>query len=466
MSVAPVGRKITRSRADKVFGGVCGGLGRHFDLDPVIFRVPVTVLSLIGGLGLVWYGIAWLLIPAEGERENEARRLLSGRIEGSSLTAALVALVGGGLSLVSLGSGTKASFSVGLAAAVFGAAYWSQRRHSRGEVPASGAERRAPADPTTSGSASLHTVPNAPPETQAPPTLSAPSWWREPVREQAGAGVGARTGYLWGPDSMAPYGEDPEGPADSSAKGRYAHGPYDPRGVARGKGNDPRPERPRSLDGVTFLLACLAASLGTSLTWSSEPLSASLAAGLGCALAVFGLGLAASAFRGRTGGGTLFGIILAAALLVGTSVMPDDISSQVDERRWAPTSVAEVRDRYAIGSGQGELDLTDVRVPKGRTERVETRVGAGQLRVLVPEDMRVRVEIKLGLGSYRVPGDVGQDTGGGFNLSLKRTLGAGQSADSHGTLRLVVDVGVGDASVLRLSSEGGGENTGKEATTR
>ncbi|MGH3309919.1 MAG: PspC domain-containing protein, partial [Streptomyces sp.] len=36
---APPARRLTRSRQPKVVGGVCAGLGRYFDLDPVVFRV-------------------------------------------------------------------------------------------------------------------------------------------------------------------------------------------------------------------------------------------------------------------------------------------------------------------------------------------------------------------------------------------------------------------------------------------
>ncbi|MGX9228364.1 PspC domain-containing protein [Streptomyces albus] len=63
---AAKGQPLRRSRTHKIAGGVCGGMGRYFDLDPVIFRVPLVVLSVVGGLGLVSYGFAWLLIPAEG----------------------------------------------------------------------------------------------------------------------------------------------------------------------------------------------------------------------------------------------------------------------------------------------------------------------------------------------------------------------------------------------------------------
>ncbi len=119
--------------------GVCGGLGRHFDLDPVVFRVATGVLAVAGGIGLIFYGFAWLLLPAEGEEETEARRLLSGRVGGSSLTAVLMALVGCGLFLTMLGANRDAvGFAILLVFAVSGAAVWSQRRSAAAAWPSCG----------------------------------------------------------------------------------------------------------------------------------------------------------------------------------------------------------------------------------------------------------------------------------------------------------------------------------------
>ena len=63
-----------RSREGRVLGGVCAGLGRYFDVDPIIFRIGAIVLVLVGGAGLVAYLAAWLLIPAEDSRREPAPR--------------------------------------------------------------------------------------------------------------------------------------------------------------------------------------------------------------------------------------------------------------------------------------------------------------------------------------------------------------------------------------------------------
>ena len=48
-----------------MIGGVCGGLGRYFNVDPIIFRIGAVVLAFIGGAGLLAYLAALLLIPSE-----------------------------------------------------------------------------------------------------------------------------------------------------------------------------------------------------------------------------------------------------------------------------------------------------------------------------------------------------------------------------------------------------------------
>lgn len=54
-----------RSSKDKVIGGVCGGLGKVFETDPLIFRL-IFVISFLGfGTGAIPYLIIWLLAAEE-----------------------------------------------------------------------------------------------------------------------------------------------------------------------------------------------------------------------------------------------------------------------------------------------------------------------------------------------------------------------------------------------------------------
>lgn len=56
-------RTLRRSTTDRVISGVAGGLGQYFGVEPVIFRVLFAVLSFFGGVGLLAYGVAWMLVP-------------------------------------------------------------------------------------------------------------------------------------------------------------------------------------------------------------------------------------------------------------------------------------------------------------------------------------------------------------------------------------------------------------------
>ena len=58
-------RRLLRSRDDRVIAGVAGGLGRYFDIDPVIVRIAFAVTILFGGLGVVAYLAAALFVPTD-----------------------------------------------------------------------------------------------------------------------------------------------------------------------------------------------------------------------------------------------------------------------------------------------------------------------------------------------------------------------------------------------------------------
>ena len=66
----PTHDRLLRDPYDKVIGGVCSGVARYFDIDPVIIRLIMVVLMLTLGIGLVAYIIAWAVIPAARSREE------------------------------------------------------------------------------------------------------------------------------------------------------------------------------------------------------------------------------------------------------------------------------------------------------------------------------------------------------------------------------------------------------------
>lgn len=389
---------FTRSRSHRAVGGVCGGLGRYFDLDPVVFRVPLAVLSVISGLGLVLYGLAWLAVPPE-DGESGLRKLMSGRVEGGCLSAVVLALVGCGLFLARLDRGSTV-FALVLSGAVLGAAHWSQQRRS---------------SPSGACAAPV-AVAEAPPETQAPPVPSAPPWWRDPPEKRAGT------------------------PSDG--------------------GRERKRRQRRSLGGPVFLTAVAAALLGTSGTWDSRPLGTALAVGLACALAVFALGAAVTVFHGRRGAGTLAAVVVTAAALAGTTLVPQDMGTDWRDTAWAPGSVPDTAAEYRLNAGRAELDLGGLRLKKGETVTTGVEAHAAAVTVLVPHDVRVEVDARTSAGAIRVPlrtapgGPVVFADSRGLGRAVHRTLEPLDDVTARGTVDLRLRVGVGRAEIVRLLPSG------------
>lgn len=63
----PAPKRLVRSKSDRVVGGVCGGLGRYFNVDPLFFRIGGVALAFVGGAGLLLYLAALLLMPSEDQ---------------------------------------------------------------------------------------------------------------------------------------------------------------------------------------------------------------------------------------------------------------------------------------------------------------------------------------------------------------------------------------------------------------
>ena len=57
-------KRLMRSRTEKMWAGVCGGLAEYFDVDPVLVRLVVVVLTLAAPpVGLVGYIVCMIVMP-------------------------------------------------------------------------------------------------------------------------------------------------------------------------------------------------------------------------------------------------------------------------------------------------------------------------------------------------------------------------------------------------------------------
>jgi phage shock protein C len=61
-------RRLYRATSEKRIAGVCAGLARYFEVDVTLVRLLVVAGALCsGGLGLLAYIAAWIIMPKDTE---------------------------------------------------------------------------------------------------------------------------------------------------------------------------------------------------------------------------------------------------------------------------------------------------------------------------------------------------------------------------------------------------------------
>jgi signal transduction histidine kinase len=79
-TASPPREPLRRDRAHKYIAGVCSGLGRHLGVDPLVVGHPFVAAAAAGGIGLLLYAAAWVVIPADDAAEEApAQRTRRGR---------------------------------------------------------------------------------------------------------------------------------------------------------------------------------------------------------------------------------------------------------------------------------------------------------------------------------------------------------------------------------------------------
>ena len=58
-----MGKRLSRSRENRMLAGVCGGLAELIHIDAVWIRLFFILLSLGDGIGILVYFILWILLP-------------------------------------------------------------------------------------------------------------------------------------------------------------------------------------------------------------------------------------------------------------------------------------------------------------------------------------------------------------------------------------------------------------------
>jgi phage shock protein PspC (stress-responsive transcriptional regulator) len=59
-------KRLYRAREGRVVAGVCAGLAAYFGVDPTLVRLAFALVTVFGGIGVLLYLVAWIVIPEEG----------------------------------------------------------------------------------------------------------------------------------------------------------------------------------------------------------------------------------------------------------------------------------------------------------------------------------------------------------------------------------------------------------------
>lgn len=386
-SAAPTQRQLTRSRDQRVFAGVCGGLARYCGADPVVFRIALAVLVFFGGVGAVIYAACWLFLPEDGDSASPIEALMGrGQSSTSPMTTVILAILG----VLAIGVALRGETAMLLALAVLGIVLLARRSPV------------VPGPPTTAAGQA---------DPAAAPTV---------------------------PTAYAPYG-----PFGGGVGGAPAAPPPPPVSMAKPP-QPPKPPKPRSPLGRivgSLTLVVLGLMLAADRLFDvSIPSPVYVAVALG----IVGAGLVVGTWYGRSRSLIALGLLLCIALPVASAASgASGLGDQIADRRWEPVAAAAVHPTYDVGFGEGTLDLTRVDFTE---HSVSTRadVGFGHLVVIVPSNVDVTVTGSAGAGNINL---FGLETNGS---DVHRTVtDFGADGAGGGDLKLNVEVGFGALEVVR-----------------
>jgi phage shock protein PspC (stress-responsive transcriptional regulator) len=139
-------RRLVRTRRGRLIGGVCSGLGAHFGVDPILFRIAFVGLAIFSGVGIGLYLAILLLVPEEGASRAPIRLR---RSSWRSILGVVAIIAAAGIALHAVGHGALDAawgFGAGLGSiALVGAVatlVWLRLRGRGGEQGRPSADRR------------------------------------------------------------------------------------------------------------------------------------------------------------------------------------------------------------------------------------------------------------------------------------------------------------------------------------
>lgn len=379
---APYRRRLERRDEGKWIAGVATGLAEYFAIPVWLVRILFLILLPAGGTAIFLYLALVVFMPTEDEDESLVERWLGSLDMAGNRERTIGIGLAAVAAIVLLATATTLDGSVIVALALLGIGVLLYQGSSRSDQPpqASVSEGSTIVDEDGTGSDDMGTPPRPP----APPTA------------------------------------------------RRAREPREPRPPKQPKSKQPK----SNLFAYTFA-AILFATAGLATLEITGVLFPDAFHYVALAVAVTGAGLVIGAWRGRSRGLFFLGLALLPFLSItwitgNVDQIIDTWDADGDVHRNELVVVDDVDGLESLDFGVGEvtIDLTDTEF----TNDAELRVAmdAGQLTVIVPDDVRVRADVDLGAINRPGPDAEGIDVTGTHGPSLD---------DADGYVRVSLDVG-------------------------
>lgn len=406
-----------RPRSGKTIAGVCTGIARRYRIDPTIVKVAFLVAAFFGGAGVLLYIVGLITFPADNETAPRPLRMRRRSHRRGPHGIPWYAIVIGVIAVIWMSNmGSSAPFwgsggLLGLALMLLG--WWLL--YQRTPVPPAGTsvDQLHPADSSLSVA---HASPLATNATATSPVMTKTPAAADPIVADSGA-----TTLVDGPPIDEPPAWDPLGAA------RFAWDLPEPTPPVE----PPAPKPPRSpLTSVFAGLAVIAAVIGTGAhlagaDWFTVGRIAALA------LAVLGVGMLIDALQRRRPNTRATGLVWL-AIMVGVVAVVATLavsgrpwlSGGVGERSYHPQGVEQLEPTYELGVGTTTIDLRDVG-PLDHDRTIEIRQGIGDVKVMLPSDIRVDTQCHTGVGDQKCPEGVVNADAKTPTLTVKADLNLG-----------------------------------------
>jgi phage shock protein PspC (stress-responsive transcriptional regulator) len=381
-----------RSSDDRIVAGVCAGVARHLNIDPILVRIAVVALTFVGLSGLILYLAAWFLLPEDDAPPLGESSVPAGGAPKRSVAADWFNLSQNEPQVRAIGLFVAAVLAV---VAVVGDSGWDlwwigwwvlpvaflfwlfvvRPRQRRDEFIAASAEPAAGAKPA--------------------------SWSSDPdvLKSQVDAYTAAKTAQV----------------------------------LERKRLRYERRRESRALWRLTLSLVAIAVAVTLIL---DQQVGMDAPAYIVAALLAVAVGCLIGTVWGNAGGLVGLGLLLTVALMVTSAVPHGPVGEQLRE----PQTLAGLQSSYRHGIGQFELDLSQFDKPSqlaGRTVHIEA--GIGQTIVYVPKSLPVKLDAELEGGEISA---FGREWHGHGN-DVTTVDGEGKA------LHLVINQRFGDMEVIR-----------------